>query len=373
MSAQGAFGRRGRAHPVWARRRQRVERLRGEHPHAAELLAFYGDVLALQEPLYGRALSSRWLGAVEGADGGPPRLRLSRLPQRSRERAFLRFVRAVPASATDVLRAAAGRLASEPAALSDLLGAVLEGEPVAAVAEALDCGPEALEFFPRAFVQPIAEALVTRTAAAAADRRSGAVGDSGKKKSDAGGAAAADQHSGVVGDGGRTEKSDAEIGAAADQCSGSAGDRPEPPRPPDLATPAGPAAGRRGLAADDDARAACPYCGAAPVAAVLRDEPEVKGRRTLLCSLCLVEWAFPRTRCPACGEERADRRPHHVSESWPHIRLEECGSCRTYIKAIDLREAGLAVPVIDEAASVELDLWAAGQGLSKLRTNLLGL
>ena len=348
MNGQGAFGRRGRAHPVWGRRRQRVERLRGEHPHAAELLAFYGDVLALQEPLYGRALGSRWLGAVEAADGGPPRLRLSRLPQRPRERAFLRFVRAVPASATDVLRAAAGRLASEPAALSDLLGAVLEGEPVAAVAEALDCGPEALEFFPRAFVQPIAEALVTRTAAAAADRRFGAAGDGGKKKSDA------------------------EIAAAADQRSDADGDGPGPPRPTDLATPAGPAAGRGGLAAND-ARAACPYCGAAPVAAVLRDEPEVKGRRTLLCSLCLVEWAFPRTRCPACGEERADRRPHHVSESWPHIRLEECGSCRTYIKAIDLREAGLAVPVIDEAASVELDLWATGQGLSKLRTNLLGL
>ena len=371
MNGQGAFGRRGKAHPVWTRRRQRVERLRGEHPHAAELLAFYGDVLALQEPLYGRALSSRWLGAVEGADGGPPRLRLSRLPQRSRERAFLRFVRAVPASATDVLRAAAGRLASEPAALSDLLGAVLEGEPVAAVAEALDCGPEALEFFPRAFVQPIAEALVTRTTAAAADRRSGAVGDSGqKKKSDADVAAAADQRSGAA-DGGK--KSDAETAAAADQRSGTDGDGPGLPRPPDLAPPAGPAAGRGDPAADDDARAACPYCGAAPVAAVLRDEPAVKGRRTLLCSLCLVEWAFPRTRCPACGEERADRRPHHVSESWPHIRLEECGSCRTYIKAIDLREAGLAVPVIDEAASVELDLWAAGQGLLKLRTNLLGM
>lgn len=209
VSAQGVFGRRGRAHPVWARRRQRVERLRGEHPHAAELLAFYGDVLALQEPLYGRALGSRWLEAVEAEDGGPPRLRLSRLPQRPRERAFLRFVRAVPASATDVLRTAAGRLASEPAALSDLLGAVLAGEPVAAVAEALDCGPEALEFFPRAFVQPIAEALVTRTAGA-------------------------DQRSGAVGDGGRTEKSDAESAVAADRRSGAVGDGPGPPRPPDL-------------------------------------------------------------------------------------------------------------------------------------------
>ena len=291
--------------PVWTGRRRRVERLRGGHPHADELLAFYGDVLALQEPLYARALGSRWLSAVGAADGKPPHLRLSRLPERPRERAFRRFVRAVPASATDLLRAVAGRLSAEPAAMSELLGAALRGRPVAAVAATLDCEAAALEFFPRAFLQPIAEAL-------------------------AGGAA----------------------GGAAPEPGGDGG---------------GPASG------DAVDRAACPHCGAAPLAAVLRDLPEARGRRTLLCSLCLSEWSFPRTRCPACGEEQPARRPHHVSESWPHIRLEECGSCRTYVKAIDLREAGLAVPVVDELASVELDLWAAGQGLRKLRTNLLGL
>ena len=291
------MSRRGTTDSVWTPRRRRVERLRGEHPHAAEMLAFYGEMLALQQPLYERALASRWLEPVEAADGDLPRLRLSRLPPRPLDRAFRRFVRAVPGSATDVLRATAGRLASAPDAASDLLRAALAVEPTAAIAEALDAEPSALAFFPRAFVQPVAEALAARTAVAGVDERLGAV----------------------------------------------------------------------------SARAACPYCGEAPIAAVLRDEPEIKGRRTLLCSLCLEEWAFPRTRCPACGEERADRRPHHVSESWPHVRVEECGSCRTYVKAIDLRETGLAVPVVDELASVELDLWAAEQGLSKLRTNLLGL
>lgn len=292
-------------HPVWTRRRTRVERLRGEHRHADELLAFYGDVLALQEPLYARALGSRWSEAVEAAAGEPPRVRLSRLPERSRERAFRRFVRVLPASATELLRAVAERLSTEPAALRALLEAALARQPVAAVAESLDCEAAALEFFPRAFLQPIAEALSARAAGGAASEPAG---------------------------------------FAADRVSGDAG-----------------------------ARAACPHCGDAPVAAVLRDLPEARGRRTLLCSLCLTEWGFPRTRCPACGEERPDRRPHHVSESWPHVRVEECGSCRTYLKAIDLREAGLAVPVVDELASVELDLWAAGQGLSKLRRNLLGL
>ena len=87
-------------------------------------------------------------------------------------------------------------------------------------------------------------------------------------------------------------------------------------------------------------------------------------------------WSSGRFRGPAvprAARSAREKRPHHVSESWPHIRLEECGSCRTYIKGIDLRENGLAVPIADELASVELDLWAAEQGLSKLRTNLLGL
>ena len=290
---------------VWSRRRHRVRRLRAEHPHAAELLAFYDNVLVLQEPLYGKSLKSRWLGTVEAPDGRLPRLRLERLPQRPRERDFPRFVRAVAAPATEVVKAMALRLAAEPAAMSELLGAVLGRESIDGVAARLDCDAAAIEFFPRAFVQPLAEALASRT--------------------------------------------DLDFSGDHDEM------------------------GDEAVAGVGGTRAACPYCGAAPVAAALRDEPEIKGRRTLLCSLCLTEWTFPRTRCPACGEERADKRPHHVSESWPHIRVEECGSCRTYIKAIDLRENGLAVPVVDELASVELDLWAVEQGLSKVRTNLLGM
>ena len=310
---------------VWSRRRHRFARLRAEHPHAGELLAFYDDVLSLQEPLHARALKSRWLGAVEATDGRAPRLRLELLPERPRERGFSRFVRTVPVSAPEILRAMGERLASEPAARAELLSVVLERGSIDAVAARLDCDPAALEFFPRAFVQPIAEALAAQATSANADDRD--------KNGNGVAAMLSSSHEGRDGGDGSTA----------------------------------------GIAQGPAGAAACPYCGAAPLAAVLRDEPEIKGRRTLLCSLCLAEWTFPRTRCPACGEERAEKRPHHVSESWPHVRLEECGSCRTYIKAVDLRENGLAVPVADELASVELDLWAAEQGLSKLRTNLLGM
>ena len=280
---------------VWSRRRQRVARLRAERPHTAELLAFYDDVLALQEPLYAKALKSRWLEAVEAADGRAPRLRLELLPERSRARDFARFVRALPTSATEVLRAMASRLASEPAAMSSLLSVVLGLESIDAVAARLDCDAAALEFFPRAFLQPLAE-------------------------------------------------------AAAEQC-----EQPD------------------GAAYIPGFPARCPCCGRLPLLDLLQDEPETKGARHLLCALCATTWRFPRAMCPACGETRAAQMRYHETDEWPHLRVGECTSCATYLKTVDLRTDGLAVPPVDELAAVELDLWAEGQGLGKLQRNLLGL
>ena len=54
-------------------------------------------------------------------------------------------------------------------------------------------------------------------------------------------------------------------------------------------------------------------------------------------------------------------------------KLEACDHCRTYIKSIDLTKNGLAVPVVDELASVPLDIWAEEHGYTKLQPNLLGM
>ena len=116
----------------------------------------------------------------------------------------------------------------------------------------------------------------------------------------------------------------------------------------------------------------CFECGRLPQVAVLRDRPDAMGSRTLVCSLCGTEWRFRRLTCPHCGETAADRLPVHTAESVPHVRIDECGSCRRYLKTVDLRVNGDAVPVVDEVATVELDVWAREQGLTKLRTNVLG-
>lgn len=122
-----------------------------------------------------------------------------------------------------------------------------------------------------------------------------------------------------------------------------------------------------------DADSQCPYCGWFALCSILKDGAEIRGQRLLMCSLCSAEWQVTRTGCPSCGEASAEALEFHVSDAWPHVRVEECCSCRKYLKGIDLRQDGLAEPVVDELASVELDLWAAERGLQKHQTNLFGL
>ena len=117
---------------------------------------------------------------------------------------------------------------------------------------------------------------------------------------------------------------------------------------------------------------ACPFCGDRPVCSVLRPEGE-GGKRSLICSLCFTEWEFNRVRCPACATEDKDTLPLYNAEQFPHVRVEACDACHTYLKSIDLTKNGLAVPEVDEIASVSLDLWAADKGYTKLQVNLLGL
>lgn len=114
----------------------------------------------------------------------------------------------------------------------------------------------------------------------------------------------------------------------------------------------------------------CPICSERPVLGVLREEGH-GARRALLCARCLTEWAYLRVMCPACGEQRFDALPVYTADLFAHVRLDACESCRTYLKTIDLTKDGHAVPVVDDVASVPLDLWARERGYRRLRPGLL--
>jgi FdhE protein len=128
----------------------------------------------------------------------------------------------------------------------------------------------------------------------------------------------------------------------------------------------------RGDIALDRAEPTCPFCSAHPVAAVLRGEGD-GGKRWLLCSLCATEWQYRRVICPACGEENKEKLPIYVAAEFDYVRVDACESCHTYIKSIDLTKNGHAVPIVDELATVALNIWAEEHGYWKLEPNLLGM
>jgi len=116
----------------------------------------------------------------------------------------------------------------------------------------------------------------------------------------------------------------------------------------------------------------CPFCKRKPALGVLRPLGD-GGQRSLVCSFCLAEWEFRRIVCPGCGEENHAKLPVYTAEELVHVRVEACESCRSYIKTVDMTKSGRAEPIVDEMASIPLDLWAQKQGYTKLQSNLLQL
>jgi FdhE protein len=95
--------------------------------------------------------------------------------------------------------------------------------------------------------------------------------------------------------------------------------------------------------------------------------------RRLQCASCLSAWEYRRILCPSCGNEDERTLGYYESPSVPHVRVDTCEQCGRYIKTVDLRRLGLAVPLIDEVAAAPLDVWASERGYEKIELNLVGL
>jgi FdhE protein len=129
---------------------------------------------------------------------------------------------------------------------------------------------------------------------------------------------------------------------------------------------------RAGLRLDGYTHSLCPFCNRRPALGILRPQGD-GARRNLVCGFCMCEWEFRRIVCAGCGQEDQAKLPVYSAEQFPHIRVECCDACHTYIKSVDLAKNGLAEPLVDELASIPLDLWAQEHGYAKLRPNLLGM
>lgn len=114
----------------------------------------------------------------------------------------------------------------------------------------------------------------------------------------------------------------------------------------------------------------CPACGRAPAVGVLREAGH-GARRRLVCGLCVTEWDYLRVVCVKCGEQRFDALPVFSAEQFPHARIDACDTCRSYLKTIDATKDGRASPLVDDLATVALDLWARAQGYTRVSAGVL--
>ena len=131
-------------------------------------------------------------------------------------------------------------------------------------------------------------------------------------------------------------------------------------------------ADRREASQENGTPFSCPLCGAKPIVGVLRREGD-GARKALICMLCAHEWNFRRLLCPNCGEEREPQLAFYSAPEIRHVRVDVCDTCHSYLKSVDLTKTGLAVPVVDELATLPLDLWARQHGYQKLQINILGM
>jgi hypothetical protein len=129
---------------------------------------------------------------------------------------------------------------------------------------------------------------------------------------------------------------------------------------------------------DEWTGAACPACGGLSQVSVIAEESgEFMGGspRSLVCGRCAGWWTFPRALCTWCGEGDPRRLPSFVPDERRVARIDGCETCSSYVKTFDLREAGgiELVALVDDVATVSLDLWANDQGLSRHLVSYAGV
>ncbi|MGH9284022.1 MAG: formate dehydrogenase accessory protein FdhE, partial [Acidimicrobiales bacterium] len=122
---------------------------------------------------------------------------------------------------------------------------------------------------------------------------------------------------------------------------------------------------------------ACPACGGLPQVSVIAPESgEFMGGspRSLVCGRCAGWWTFSRAVCAWCGEDDPRKVAPFVPDSGA-ARIDACETCGVYVKTFDLRQAGAnaVVPLVDDVATLTLDLWAREQGLSRPVVSLAGV
>jgi formate dehydrogenase maturation protein FdhE len=123
---------------------------------------------------------------------------------------------------------------------------------------------------------------------------------------------------------------------------------------------------------------ACPLCGGlAQVSVIAEESGEFMGGspRSLVCGRCAAWWSFPRAVCALCGESDPRNLASYVADGRRWVRIDACETCHGYVKTFDLREddAAEVVPLVDDVATLVLDVWALERGIERTAVSVAGV
>jgi len=105
----------------------------------------------------------------------------------------------------------------------------------------------------------------------------------------------------------------------------------------------------------------CPMCASWPALVEALD-----GRRILRCSFCALAWTIEDAGCVYCGETGTAYEAAAPDPSRPDRRLETCGTCRSYVKAVDVEELSpFPLVAIGDLETMDLDVRAMEQGFHR--------
>lgn len=108
-------------------------------------------------------------------------------------------------------------------------------------------------------------------------------------------------------------------------------------------------------------RGYCPACGSWPAIA-----EAWQGEHRLRCSFCGAAWLLQTYRCAYCREDGERFVTAAPDLEQPGRRLELCGSCQGYLKAIDVVEpTPCPLLSIEDLATMDLDLAAIERGYGR--------
>ncbi|MCJ7626330.1 MAG: formate dehydrogenase accessory protein FdhE [Anaerolineaceae bacterium] len=107
-------------------------------------------------------------------------------------------------------------------------------------------------------------------------------------------------------------------------------------------------------------KGSCPVCDGEPNFAYLEGEVE---SRWLVCSRCRAVWQHNRVECPFCENKESAKLKYYPAGKEKAHRLYVCDVCHRYLKAVDLRVAGMdSVNMVEPVLTWSLDTAARDIG-----------